>query len=209
MIAAVVLAAGASTRMGQPKQLLRLGGESLVRRVTRVALAAGLHPVAVVVGHAADAVRGEVADLPVLVVENPGYARGQSTSLHVGLRAVAPHARAVVVLLADQPLVLPALLQRLVDAYQDAGKPIVVPARGGRWGNPVLLDLGLLPELLAIEGDQGARAVVRRDPRRVLVVEVDTPAIHLDVDTWEAYEAVLRGYPWSGASQGEESVTGR
>lgn len=191
MYAGIVLAAGASTRLGQPKQLLRLGGQTLVRRVTRVALAAGLDPVIVVVGHAAPAVRAEVADLPVTVVENPAYAEGQSTSLVAGLRALPPATRAVLVFLVDQPFVTAEIVRRLLATYEETGQPIVVPVHAGQRGHPVLFDSRLLPDLLAITGDRGAREVIQRHGGQVALVTVATDAVLRDIDTWDDYQAAV------------------
>ncbi len=193
MIAAIVLAAGASTRMGRQKLLLPMpDGRPLVRSAVEQVLAAGLDDVVVVVGREADAVAAAVADLPVRTVVNPRYAEGQSTSLRAGVDALRPGTRAVVIALGDQPLPAPAVIERLVAAHRETGQPIAVPVyREGR-GHPVLFAAALLDELRAVAGDRGARAVIARDPARVVAVPVDLPR-PVDLDTPADYEAFRRG----------------
>jgi molybdenum cofactor cytidylyltransferase len=189
VIAAVVLAAGTSSRMGRQKLLLPVGdGRPLVRVSVERVLAAGLEDVVVVVGADADAVGAALAGLPVRTVRNPRFAEGQSTSLRTGVDALHPETEAAVVALADQPLPDPDLVRRLAAAFRREGKPIVVPRyRDGR-GNPVLFAASLFDELRAVTGDQGGRGVVARDPGRVTEVVVDAP-MPRDLDTPADYEA--------------------
>jgi molybdenum cofactor cytidylyltransferase len=189
VIAAIVLAAGASTRMGRQKLTLPMaGGRPLVRLAVEQVLAAELDEVVVVVGGDADAVAAALATLPVRVVVNPRYAEGQSTSLRVGLDALRPGTDAAVVALGDQPLPDPDVIRRLVAAFRTTGRPIAVPVyRDGR-GNPVLFGATLFGELRGVTGDQGGRGVITRDPARVVEVPVDM-AMPADIDTPEDYEA--------------------
>lgn len=192
MIAAVVLAAGMSSRMGGQKLLLPVEeGRPLIRLSVERVLAAGLDDVVVVLGREAEAVTAALAGLPVRMVLNPRYAEGQSTSLRAGLDALPPEAEAAVIALGDQPLPDPALIRRLVAAFHASGRPIVVPRyRDGR-GNPVLFAASLFDELRAVGGDQGGRAVIARAAARVAEVAVDAP-MPPDVDTWTDYEALRR-----------------
>jgi molybdenum cofactor cytidylyltransferase len=189
VIAAIVLAAGASTRMGRQKLTLPMaGGRPLVRLAVEQVLAAGLDEVVVVVGGDAEAVAAALATLPVRVVVNPRYAEGQSTSLRTGLDALRPGTDAAVVALGDQPLPDPDVIRRLVAAFRTTGRPIAVPVyRDGR-GNPVLFGATLFGELRGVTGDQGGRGVITRDPARVAEVPVDM-AMPADIDTPEDYEA--------------------
>jgi molybdenum cofactor cytidylyltransferase len=189
VIAAIVLAAGASTRMGRQKLTLPMaGGRPLVRLAVEQVLAAGLDEVVVVVGGDAEAVAAALATLPVRVVVNPRYAEGQSTSLRVGLDALRPGTDAAVVALGDQPLPDPDVIRRLVAAFRTTGRPIAAPVyRDGR-GNPVLFGAALFGELRGVTGDQGGRGVITRDPARVAEVPVDM-AMPADIDTPEDYEA--------------------
>jgi len=192
VIGAIVLAAGASTRMGWQKLTLPMpDGRALVRVAVEQVLAAGLDDVVVVLGRDADAVDAALSGLPVRTVVNPRYAEGQSTSLRVGLDALRPGTAAAVVALGDQPLPDPDVIRRLVTAFRATGRPIAVPVyRNGR-GNPVLFGSALFGELRAVTGDEGGRGVIARDPTRVAEVPVDAP-MPADVDTPADYEAVRR-----------------
>jgi molybdenum cofactor cytidylyltransferase len=187
-VAALILAAGASSRMGRPKQLLDWDGRPLVRVAAEVALAARLDPLLVVVGGAQAAVAEALAGLPLQMIANPDYAAGQSTSLRAGVAALGPDADAVVVLLGDQPFVTTAIVDRLVAEWQASRAAIVAPTYAGQRGNPVLFARAVFPELLAIQGDQGARGVLAADRSRVHLVAFDDPRPLADIDTPEDYE---------------------
>jgi molybdenum cofactor cytidylyltransferase len=186
--AALILAAGASTRLGRPKQLLDWAGRPLARAVAEVALAAGLDPVIAVVGAASRQVTAALAGLPLRIVENPAYMQGQSTSLRAGVAALPADAAAALVLLADQPFVTAAIVARIVAEWRAHGSAIVAPAYAGQRGNPVLFDRTVFPELLAVEGDQGARAILAANPSRIRLVRFDDPRPLIDIDTSEDYE---------------------
>jgi molybdenum cofactor cytidylyltransferase len=192
VIAGVVLAAGSSSRLGRPKQLLPVRGEPLLRHTVRRILASTLDEIIVVVGHEADAVRTAMAGLPVHVVGNPDYERGQSTSLLAGLAALSPDAEAVVFLLGDQPGVDPAVIDALIAAWRETGGPVVAPRYADGVGNPVLFARDVFPELTVLTGDTGARSVVRARRRAgdLHLVPVPHPAPP-DIDTEEDYAALL------------------
>jgi molybdenum cofactor cytidylyltransferase len=192
MIAAIVLAAGASTRMGRQKLTLPMpDGRLLVRAAVEQVLAAGLDDTVVVLGGDAEAVGAAVAGLPVRTVVNPRYAEGQSTSLRAGLDALRSGTTAALVALGDQPLPDPGVITRLVAALRTTGRPIAAPLyRDGR-GNPVLFAAELFDELRAVTGDRGGRGVVARDPGRVAEVPVDA-TMPADIDTPGDYEALRK-----------------
>lgn len=187
MICGIVLAAGSSSRMGRPKQLLDWNGRPLVRVVAEAALAATLDEVIVVTGSAATEVTHALHDLRLQIVHNPGFAGGLSSSLRVGVSALPPDAAAALVLLGDQPFVTVAIIEALTTAWRACHAPIVAPVYNGVRGNPVLFDRAVFNELLAVTGDQGARAVVARDPVRVRCVAFDDDRPLLDIDTPEGY----------------------
>jgi molybdenum cofactor cytidylyltransferase len=199
--AGVILAAGQATRFGATKQLQRWGETTLVGQVAQVALAAGLAPVLVVVGHEAEQVVGTLAHLPVTVVHNPAYAAGQATSVRAAAEALLalrpPQPNAALFLMADQPLITPAILETIRHTHRQSLAPIVVPTHEGQRGNPVLFDQALWPELLALTGDTGGRALFQAHQDEVVLVEVDSSAVLQDIDTQEAYEA-MRGKGQAG-----------
>jgi len=161
-VAAILLAAGSATRMGRNKVLLPLGGETVLRRAVRAALAAGLSPVLVVLGHEAERAEAELAGLPVRAVRNPDHARGLNTSLSAGAEALPAEAQAAVVLLADMPGVSAELIGEVVARYQATRAPLVTALYGEIPAPPTLYDRSLFPELRGGEGEGRGRELVRR-----------------------------------------------
>ncbi len=191
-VAAVILAAGGSARMGQPKQLLTVRGQPMLRCVTETVCASGVGQVVVVVGAAADRVAQAIEGLPVDLVVNRVWRRGLSTSIRAGLSVIQPTMAAAIIVLADQPMLSPAVLRSLVARYAESRAPIVAPYHESKRGNPVLFDRTLFPELQAVDGDQGGRTVVMRHLDAVARLEVDDPATRLDVDTPQDYRKLDR-----------------
>ncbi|HEY7138666.1 MAG TPA: nucleotidyltransferase family protein [Methylomirabilota bacterium] len=193
MIATIVLAAGASTRMGRQKLTLPMAdGRPIVRVSVEQVLAAGLDDAVVVLGREAEAVAEALRGLPVRTVLNPRYAEGQSTSLRVGLDALRAGTDAALVALGDQPLPDPDVIRRLVAAFRTTGRPIAAPVYLDGRGNPVLFAAEVFEELRAVTGDRGARDVIARDPARVAEVRVDAP-MPADIDTPEDYRTARGG----------------
>lgn len=187
-VAAIVLAAGGSERMGEPKQLLPIDGQPMVRRVVEAVCGVGLDQVVVVTGAYADLVAQALAGLPVEFVANEAWLEGMSTSLRRGLGALGPEIQASLIALADQPALTSDVLSALVARYRATGAPIVAPVCQGRRGNPVLFDRRLFADLLAVEGDQGGRTLLARYTAEVEQVEVDDSGVLFDVDTPQDYE---------------------
>jgi molybdenum cofactor cytidylyltransferase len=186
-IGAVVLAAGSSRRLGRNKLLLELGGESIVRRSVRAAVAARLDPVVVVLGHEAARVRAEIDDLPCRPVVNADHAQGVSTSLHAGVKAIGGDARALVVVLADMPFVTSSMIEALVERYRASGAPLVVSSYGDVDAPPILYDRCLFAELLGATGERCAKQVVRRHRDEATIVSWPEEALR-DVDVDDDYE---------------------
>ena len=183
MKVALVLAAGTASRFGGGQKVLaRLGGMPLVRRVSEQALKSVADRVLVVVGREGDAARQALQGLPLTTVHNPLHTEGMSTSIRTGIAALPPEARAVLVLLGDQPGVGPDLMDAVLEADPEGEADVVVPVYREGPGNPVLFRAPVFPELLELEGDRGARAVVERAPGRVLEVTLDR-TMPRDVDT--------------------------
>ena len=180
-IAAIVLAAGGSSRFGSPKQLLDWQGQPLLRHVVLQALAAPVQQVIVVLGAHMEETARVVAGLPVTIVDNRAWETGQSASMQVGLSACAPLTQAALFILGDQPHLPADLLQRLVETHRRSLAPIVVPRYQGRRGNPVLFDRICFPDLMAVTGDTGGRALIERYRDQVAWVDAG-PEIFLDID---------------------------
>jgi molybdenum cofactor cytidylyltransferase len=191
-VAAVVLAAGGSTRMAPiHKLLIEIDGEPMVRRVARSALEAGLAATVAVVGHEAAAVRAALAGLPLAFAENPSWREGIASSIRVGLASVPENCTGALILLADMPRVRPAHLQRLCAAFARHGAHgICVPSFGGQRGNPVLWGRAHFPALAALTGDRGGRVLFEALRRHLVEVPMDDDAVLYDVDTAQALSAV-------------------
>jgi molybdenum cofactor cytidylyltransferase len=194
-IAAIVLAAGRSTRMGAANKLLAdVVGMPMVRHAVEAALASQARPVLVVTGHQADDVRVALAGLDVAFVANPDYAMGLSTSLKAGIRAVSKGVDGALVLLGDMPRIEAAHLDAMIVAFaSEAGSAIVVPMHEGRRGNPVLWPAALFGDILALQGDVGARRLMARHASQVREIDLGTDAVLMDVDTPEALARLQGG----------------
>jgi molybdenum cofactor cytidylyltransferase len=190
--AAIVLAAGRSTRMGGPNKLLaEIGGRPLVRIAAEEALASRARPVIVVTGHQRERVEAALSGLAVKCVHNPDFAEGLSTSLKAGLAAVPEDVDGVIVCLGDMPQVRADLLDRLMAALDpDRGALIAMPTTDGKRGNPVVWSRRFFNELAALEGDVGARHLIARYPEAVVEIPVTGNAAFADVDTPEALSRV-------------------
>ncbi|MGE0518551.1 MAG: NTP transferase domain-containing protein [Candidatus Binatia bacterium] len=199
-VSAVILAAGRASRMGREKVLLPLGNEPLIRRSVRAASGAGAAEILVLVNpRNRDAVARAVADLPCVLVCNERYEEGIGCSIARGANAVRPTAGALLLMQGDQPLVDRALLDAMIERWRAAQPPYVAAAFGPTTTTPVLFARALLPELRALGGDIGARAVLGRHAGTVL----EFPAWKgMDVDTEEDYASV-RALVEGGAPRAE------
>lgn len=196
MITAIVPAAGMSTRMGQNKLLLPFQGKPLISHAVDTLLASTVDEIIVVLGHDASKLREELAGKHVQLVENPGYREGLSTSVRAGMNVVFARAVGIMIYLADQPLLEPEEVNLLIRAFAEArkaNKNIVVPVYRGQRGNPVILDVTYKEAILDVVGETGCRRVIKRNPDKVLVVEMETDHVIRDVDTMEEYERLVRG----------------
>ncbi len=187
-IAAVVLAAGRSRRMGTlNKLLIGVDGKPMVRHAVDAALAASLDPVVVVTGHERDKMAAALSGLGVILVHNPDYTEGLSTSLRKGLGALPAETEAALICLGDMPRVGAADLKRLVAAFDPReGRAIVVPTRRGKRGNPVLWARQFFPEMCAVAGDVGARHLIGAYPELVAEIEMEGDGVVTDIDTPQA-----------------------
>lgn len=190
-IAAVILAAGRSTRMaGENKLLAELGGKPLVRHVAEASLASTARPAIVVTGSRRSEIESALSGLDLAFAHNPDFADGLSTSLRVGIAAVPAGAQGAVILLGDMPLVGAALVDELLATFAaSGGAAAVVPIRSGVRGNPVVLARRLFADIARLQGDEGARRLLAGRSDVVELLSED-PAIAIDIDTPEALAAV-------------------
>jgi molybdenum cofactor cytidylyltransferase len=193
-VSAVILAAGTSTRMGQAKQLLPLGGTTVLARTIDNVRSAGLVEMVLVLGASAEAIRRQLP--PSLleglkVVVNQAYGQGMASSLREGLSALDPQTGAALIILGDQPFIRPQTLHQIMAGYHRSGAQIVIPSHQGKRGNPVLLSRSVFPEVMALEGDTGCRAIFPNHLGAILKVEVEDPGILLDIDNQDDYDRLM------------------
>jgi molybdenum cofactor cytidylyltransferase len=185
----IILAAGASTRMGTPKQLLTYRGCSLIRHMAEVAIASVCQPIAIVLGANGERIKPEISQLPLQLVENQQWQEGMSSSIQVGLEAllaVNQHLDAVAIALCDQPFVSPQTLNQLVEAYHLTGKPIIASEYAGTFGVPALFSRTLFSELMNLKNTEGAKQLIKRHIHEVFSIPFPDGAI--DIDTPKDYE---------------------
>jgi molybdenum cofactor cytidylyltransferase len=197
----ILLAAGESRRMGYPKALLQIDGQTYLARLAAGMLTAVDRLLVVIGAHAARVRCAVPNDTRISIVENQNFARGQLSSLKAGIAALGPSSQAVVIHLVDHPMVQAATFRVIVGQAQNGRAPIVVARFNGRRGHPVLFDRGVFAELTNTPDDLGARAVVNADGARVSYCDVDDPGVVLDLDTPD--ELAAAGLPAPSNGSGE------
>jgi len=185
-VAGILLAAGMSSRMGSNKLLFELNGESVLRGAAQRALAGGLAPLLVVVGHEAGKSRAELAGLACQMVVNPEYENGITTSLHKGIAAVPPEVGAAMVLLADMPFVTPEMLAGLIARYRTSQAPLVISDYEGVTAPPMLYDRSLFGEILAMTDGSCGKQVVKRHRHEAEILSWPATAL-ADMDVPDDY----------------------
>ncbi len=191
-VAGVLLAAGTSSRMGVNKLLLKIAGETVLRRTARRAHAAGLSPLLVVLGHQAGEASRELLGLECREVQNPGYEQGLGSSLAAGFSALPATAPAAVVLLADMPFVTADMLAALVARYRATRARLVLSDYEGVPAPPMLYDRSLFAELRALAGDEGGQRVAERHRHQAEVLRWPAAAL-ADLDLPQDYERLAAG----------------
>jgi molybdenum cofactor cytidylyltransferase len=189
-VAAIILAAGGSLRLGKPKQLLQFRGKSLVRRVADAAIEANCKPVVVVAGSAENEVRLELSDAKMLVVENKNWRRGIGSSIHAGVQYLIDSGieiDAAVLLVCDQPHVDATVIKKLIELHTQTNKAIVASSYGGSFGVPALFDHTCFEKLLALPNDGGAKRLI--EINNAVVAEFPFGEGAIDVDTEEDWQA--------------------
>lgn len=201
-IRAVILAAGSSSRMGRPKQLLRVRGDCMLDHAITAAQGAGVAPPLLVLGAFAEEILHSArlaASCEVCI--NQEYGRGQASSLAAGVQAVAGSCRAAIFLLADQPFVDAALVAEMVARFAETSPDILYPVYRKQRGNPVIISSSLFPRLLTARGDKGARFLFKDKSLDIIEYEVENAAVVTDIDTPQDYQAIIPGYLHSSASE--------
>jgi molybdenum cofactor cytidylyltransferase len=202
-VAAVVLAAGGSTRFGKPKQFALFEGETFVRRIVRAAIEAGCAPVVVVTGEDSAQITSELKRFTVSIGMNPGWSSGVGSSIRVGVQRamdLAADLDASLLLSCDQPFVTAAVLAQLIQLRLTSGKPIVASAYATTLGIPALFDRSCFPDLLRLKEDSGAKKIILARPHDV--VSFDFPAGGIDIDTVADYKKLYQPLAADGTRLG-------
>ena len=189
MISAIVLAAGQSRRMGQPKQLLEWQGSTLLQHVLQNVIRSIADETILVLGYEAERIGKTLSGLPVRIVVNPDYPSGMASSLQRGLLAMEPISEAFMFVLADQPGVGPDIINAVIRTFRQTGlkRRIVRPVYRGMPGHPILMSADYRQDLLQLKGDVGARQILSDHPEDITEIEVDRDAVLVDMDTPEDY----------------------
>lgn len=190
-IAGIILAAGASKRMGAVKLLLPFGRSPLLERVLDNARRSMLEPIIVVLGHEAETIRQRINFKRAQIRLNPEYHTGLSSSLRVGIQSLPKETDGAMFLLGDQPLVSSKTINCLFEVFHQHASRLIIPTYQGKRGNPVVVPRSIFNAVQQITGDTGARVLFHRLKEQIREVEVSDPGIHLDVDTLEDYRALL------------------
>jgi molybdenum cofactor cytidylyltransferase len=193
-IGVIILAAGSSRRLGEPKQLLEFEGKTLLRRAAETALAANAQKVVVVLGANSKIFRNEIVDLPLQITINQNWAKGMSGSIRIGLQRlleIEPDLSAIVLLLCDQPFVTTKTIRRLIEKYQETKKLVVASEYDETFGVPALFAREMFNELLALKGDAGARFLIKKQAASGLAKILAQEAA-FDVDTRADYQLLLQ-----------------
>jgi molybdenum cofactor cytidylyltransferase len=188
-IEAIVLAAGLSTRMGQPKMVMPWGPVTVIGKVITTLLEAGIGKIIVVTGGAAEAVSAAIRPYAVQQVFNPDYRDGEMMrSIQVGLRSLADEIRAALLVLGDQPQIEAGVIRQILSAYYETGNELIVPSYQMRRGHPWLVGRGLWPDILSLEPPANMRDFFSRKNAQIYYVTVETASVLKDIDTPEEYE---------------------
>ncbi len=199
-VSAIILAAGMSKRMGAPKQLLKLGENTLLGQVLENVRNSKVDEIILVLGHAAETIQQHLVLESVRVALNQDYQEGMGSSLRTGLAALNPNSKAALIVLADQPFVQPSTLNRLIKYHHQHKPQILVPLYKGFRGNPVLLDRSVFPELMGLTGDVGCRAIFGSHLENIHKLPVEDVGILLDIDNADDFEKLRKTGAHAGSA---------
>ena len=191
-ISGILLAAGLSSRMGEPKQLLPFGESTIVETVVDSMLGAKFNEIIVVVGHCAAEIREQLGTRPIKIVFNPDYREGMLTSAQTGIRTLQG-SDAFALMLVDQPFITSELIDQVVDGYVQTDKGITLPSYDYKRGHPVIFDQRYANEILALDaGSGGVRTLFKKYSDDIHYVTVDSDRVLRDIDYREDYERALK-----------------
>jgi molybdenum cofactor cytidylyltransferase len=191
MIWAMILAAGVSRRMGQPKLLLPFGKKTIIETIVDSVVSSKVEGTLVVLGSEREKIEEKIRNFPVRSAFNPDFRSGMLSSVLCGIKALPIETRAIVIVLGDQPSVSKQTIDRIVDEYQKTGKGIVLPVYKKERGHPVLIDMKYREEVESLSPDIGLRGTVYSHPEDILEVDVDTISVLQDIDDEEDYKREL------------------
>jgi molybdenum cofactor cytidylyltransferase len=200
MIWAMILAAGESKRMGQPKLLLPFREKTIIETVVETVVSSKVDNTLVVLGSERKKIENKLNKFPVKIVFNPKFRQGMLSSVHCGFKTLPDETQAVMVVLGDQPTISKEIIVRIIDAYQKTGKGIVLPVYKKNRGHPVIIDMKYKGEVEALSSDIGLRGTVYSHPEDILEVAVDTAAILQDIDDEGDYRRALNSKEGVGPS---------
>ena len=194
MIVAVVLSAGESSRMGRPKALLPIDGQTFIERIVAAVKQAKVGKIIVILGHNARELQSKISHLPVEILINTDYKLGQLSSLQLAVRYLQPDldCDGMLVHLVDHPYLAPALVEEMIRRFYETKKRIIVPKFHGKRGHPVIFSNALFDEILSAPMEEGAKAVVNAHRAETLEIETEEDGIAVDIDTPELYQQHVR-----------------
>lgn len=191
MIWAIILAAGESKRMGRPKLLLPFGNSTIIETIVSNATESKADEILVILGSGAENIAEKIKGQHAKTSVNPNFRQGMLSSIQWGFEALPEDTRAALIMLGDQPMVSSSIIDKVIDAYEQAEKSIVLPVYNKRRGHPLLIDMKHREEVNRLSPDVGLRALVHNHTEDILEVAVDTPDILNDIDTAEDYNQIL------------------
>lgn len=191
-IYAVILAAGESSRMGSPKALLQIKGNTFLQHLVDTVRRAGLENISVVLGHDAENIRSKFPELPVQFIINENYHKGQLSSIQTAIKNIPTDVDAILVCPIDRPMVSSGLIQKLISEFIISKPPVVIPTFDAKRGHPIIFSSSLFPEIMRAPNDVGARAVVWAHHNEVVEVLTNEEGILINIDTPELYEKYIQ-----------------
>ena len=192
MIWAIILAAGKSKRMGKPKLLLPFGEKTIIETVIQNVILSKVDKILVVLGSNQDKIEEKIKDLPIETVVNPHFTKGMLSSVQCGFRSIPKNARAVLVMLGDQPSISSTIINKIIDKFKSTKKGVILPVNKNKRGHPVLIDIKYRDKVERLNPDIGLRELIHNHPEDIMEVELETSNILKDIDNMNDYKRELK-----------------